>query len=580
MKTTLVLLTTFIALIAPSTIGQVPGIIRYQGVLESDGNNFNGTGQFKFALVNDGLPSPITFWSNDGTLNGTEPASYVEVDVDKGVFAVDLGDANIANMLPIPTTVFTNADVHLRIWFSDGNGNDGFSQLTPDQPITSVGYAMMAANVPDGAITEGKIADGAVTGPKIAPNTITSSDIADILTLQKLNLGGLNWDGSLNLFAEPSGGGGGIINPSGELRGIMEADQLGSVLGLFLSDSSTGAVLTARSPGGSLRLWDSLGTMTAFLGAANGGGDLSLFQINGNPGIKLDGDRAAYNQPSAGAEISVHTPGGQIGLLLDGNHNDAGRIEVRQPGNTLPYVDIFGRGVADGGEVRVSDANARPRITLLGGDALVRLLGPTLSPTMELRGYDGDLVALTRVGVASAIGEPLLQSSLGRDDNGGLVRTRDENDTTTALIGSGTEGGFMRLYQGNTREGVTLDGDNGTGGAIALRDAGGTRTVHLIAAQDSDSGSRLEMTQANGALTVIVDGEVGNGGGGYLQLRKGDGTATITLDSDESGEGTITTQVLQIIGGSDLSEKFDIQPVGKSLEPGMVVSIDPDNPEN
>ena len=97
-----------------------------------------------------------------------------------------------------------------------------------------------------------------------------------------------------------------------------------------------------------------------------------------------------------------------------------------------------------------------------------------------------------------------------------------------------------------------------------------------MGAQDSDTGSRLEMFQANGALTVILDGEDANGGGGYLQLRNGAGVGTITLDSDFSGEGRITTQVLEITGGSDLSENFDIQT--PNAGPGMIVSIDPTHP--
>lgn len=579
MKTVRTLFSTLVGLVvAPLLMAQVPGVIRYQGVLESNGNNFNGTGQFKFALVNDGNPGLVTFWSNDGTLNNTEPSNYVSVDVDHGVFTVALGDSSIANMVAIPTTVFTNSHVHLRIWFSSGNGNAQFTQLLPDQPITSVGYAMMSANVADGAITTDKIANGAVTGAKIAPNTITSSDIADVLTLQTLNLGGISWDGSLNLFAKPGGGGGGIINPSGDRRGLLAGDSFGSELDLLLSNGSTGAVLSARAPGGLLRLWDGLGGLTTVLGSANGGGDLNLFQIDSKPGIKLNGDKAAYNQPSAGGEISVHSIGGGIGLLLDGNHSNAGRIEVRQPSSPIPFVDIFGRGVGDGGEVWLSDAGGRTRIKLQGTDAMVRLLGPNLNPTMELRGNDGDLVALTRVGVAATINAPVLQASLGLDSNGGLVRTRDENDNTTTLIGAGLQGGYMKLYQGSTEEGVTLDGDNGNGGAIAVNHANGMETIHLIGGQDSNSGARFEMMQANGALTVILDGEVGNGGGGYLQLRKGNGTATITLDSDVSGEGTITTQVLQITGGSDLSEKFEINPTGNPLEAGMVVCIDPQNP--
>ena len=46
-------------------------------------------------------------------------------------------------------------------------------------------------------------------------------------------------------------------------------------------------------------------------------------------------------------------------------------------------------------------------------------------------------MALARLGVAASVNASVLQASLGRDSNGGLVRTRDENDNTTALIGLG-----------------------------------------------------------------------------------------------------------------------------------------------
>ena len=42
-------------------------------------------------------------------------------------------------------------EVYLRVWFDDGV--NGSQLLTPDQRIAAVGYAMMAGNVQDGAIT-------------------------------------------------------------------------------------------------------------------------------------------------------------------------------------------------------------------------------------------------------------------------------------------------------------------------------------------------------------------------------------------------------------------------------------------
>jgi len=45
-----------------------------------------------------------------------------------------------------------------------------------------------------------------------------------------------------------------------------------------------------------------------------------------------------------------------------------------------------------------------------------------------------------------------------------------------------------------------------------------------------------------------------------------------------NNDGTTQVNVLQIMGGSDLSEQFDVTTDKKSAEPGMVVCIDPDHP--
>jgi len=122
---------------------QVPQLINYQGRMTVGGTNFTGTGQFQFAFVNNGATQ--TYWSN-----GT---GIVSVPVTKGLYSVFLGDTG---MNPIPSSVFTNSDIRLRVWFNDGiSGNQ---LLSPDQRITASGYAFMAANVPDGSITSSKLA--------------------------------------------------------------------------------------------------------------------------------------------------------------------------------------------------------------------------------------------------------------------------------------------------------------------------------------------------------------------------------------------------------------------------------------
>src|SRR5689334_4214896 len=135
-------LAAVLVLVAPTLRAQVPQLLNYQGRVAVGTVNFEGSGQFKFALVN--ATGTTTYWSNDGTSTaGSQPTAAVALTVTKGLYSVLLGDTTIANMtVAIPATVFANSDVRLRVWFNDGT--HGSQLLTPDQRIASVGYANMA----------------------------------------------------------------------------------------------------------------------------------------------------------------------------------------------------------------------------------------------------------------------------------------------------------------------------------------------------------------------------------------------------------------------------------------------------
>jgi formylglycine-generating enzyme required for sulfatase activity len=137
-------LVMFLATSAPA---QVPQLINYQGRVAVGTTNFNGTGQFKFALVN--ATGTTSYWSNDGSsVGGSQPTAAVSLTVTKGLYSVLLGDTSLANMTAIPNSVFSNADVRLRVWFNDGT--NGSQLLSPDQRIAAVGYALMAARLQPG----------------------------------------------------------------------------------------------------------------------------------------------------------------------------------------------------------------------------------------------------------------------------------------------------------------------------------------------------------------------------------------------------------------------------------------------
>ena len=135
-----VLVTAF-ALLTATLHAQVPQIINYQGRVAVGTVNFEGSGSFKFALVD--AAGTTTYWSNDGTSTaGSQPTAAVTLTVAKGLYSVLLGDTTRANMTAIPISVFANSNVRLRVWFNDGT--NGSQLLTPDQRIAAVGYAMVA----------------------------------------------------------------------------------------------------------------------------------------------------------------------------------------------------------------------------------------------------------------------------------------------------------------------------------------------------------------------------------------------------------------------------------------------------
>jgi hypothetical protein len=52
------------ASLLPQTQAEIPALLSYQGRIAVDEVNFDGDGQFKFALVSG--DEATTYWSNDG----------------------------------------------------------------------------------------------------------------------------------------------------------------------------------------------------------------------------------------------------------------------------------------------------------------------------------------------------------------------------------------------------------------------------------------------------------------------------------------------------------------------------------
>lgn len=108
-------------------------VLNYQGRVISGGTAFNGTGQFKFAIVSS--DGSTVYWKNDGATTADAPSTAISLPVIKGLFSVQLGDVSVGNMGAIASTVLANTGLKLRIWFNDGLR--GFQQFSPDVKLAT-----------------------------------------------------------------------------------------------------------------------------------------------------------------------------------------------------------------------------------------------------------------------------------------------------------------------------------------------------------------------------------------------------------------------------------------------------------
>lgn len=553
---------------------QVPGIVTYQGRITSNGTNFTGTGNFRFALIRPG-PPVVSLWSHNSTsVAGGMPTTELAVGVTNGLFTIALGDTTVAGMLAaVPASAFTNQDVRLRIWFNDGVS--GVAQLTPDQRLSSSAYALMGANVPDGAILTAKLADGAVTGAKIAGGTIAAGNLAansinsshiidgqvqtadlaaNAVTSAKVQdgtllgadlaegtvgtrelanivaLGRSNTVGRLDVFTANAASNQPAIVLNGTDNSIRTygSDGLEQIrlwgptwgeLFLFnsLANNAPAAMLTANGGGGGrLYLNNSDGVAMTRLDGLNTGGTLSMYQSDGSLGSFL----------SSAGSLSLYNTNGSTRAYLVGNSSGGSLSLYNANGNTGAFLDGDNGGY---GLFSLRSTNGATRFQAVGGpgSGVLRLYNSSSFQTITANG-DGD----------------------------GDITLRQSNGTTGLWLGANnnTGGGGLSVYR-----------DNGTfAGQITVADA--TR-------QDGFLG----LTKGNGNWGLTMRGQNSSTGGGAIYLYDSAGSATIVLDSDSANEGRIWTQVLTITGGSDLSETFNVAH-DEDLLPGMVVCINPERP--
>ncbi len=136
--------------------------------------------------------------------------------------------------------------------------------------------------------------------------------------------------------------------------------------------------------------------------------------------------------------------------------------------------------------------------------------------------------------------------------------------------GSGTAWGVDGTSTGGT--GVRGASTNGIGvNAVSS----GTTTSHpaLYATNDNANGIAVFSTCTSTDANLVV---VNKGAGDIIKGFSGSTGGDLVFRV--ANDGTTSVSVLQITGGSDLSEQFDVQSRDTEIRPGLVVCIDPEEP--
>ncbi len=496
---------------------EIPQMLHYQGYVTVSGQPFSGLGAFKFALVD--LAGTVTYWSHDGTsVGGAAPTStVVRVPVLGGLYSVLLGDRSVTGMTRVvPPDVFTDhRDVFLRVWFDDGT--NGLQQLTPDTRLASVGYAMVAATVSEGAINSAALAPsltlGGISGSRSNVGTLTLKSIGN------------------------------------QTRALLDAGTSGN--------------------SGSLKLYDVAGTTETvrLVGAENGNTGSQLLLKNGSGTTTLEFDAQDGTNITAGGVVRLKKSGGNNVLVLDsdlGSTNSG--LLLFDVNGTQETVRMTGaQNGIKGGYLALKNANGNGTIELHAQETD----DPTSASVLQMKQNGG------RQTVA-------LRSTFGGSSGGALQLANSSGNNTVEVAGDGGEGqGRIILKHSDLQSRVRINGDGvNNGGQVDVYNAGSVVTASLAGELGSENGGLL--LYANDILgaheTVRLTGAYQGTGAGYIQFKNRDDEVTVKINADQDGEGVITTQVLTITGGSDLSEKFEVNADRDLARPGMIVSIDPARP--
>ncbi len=536
----------FIALLTAAftapTYAALPTNFTYQGQLKLEG-----------VPVTEGIDFRFTLW--DAPEEGREVAERIElrrVEVVNGLFAVNLD---------FGPEVFNGEPRWLQIAAREPESEE-FIVLTPRQPITPTPvalYAMTGNQGPPGP--QGPAGEG-MTLPYAG--TVESSDAGAFVITQSGMAGavGIAIDNAANtqpaLGIVNAGTGPGVLAMTASGHAIWgQTGPGGGHAGFFKTmgiDNTQAALLAhnqAIGSAGHFKVTKRENTSPALLVETWADGSSAHFKtyrdpnnVNLAPTILAESDQYAsaghfkiLNNATTATALKAETLGG--GLAFEAKTTStggAGKFEIANAANTNTALEAVTNGTGHAASFTATNTST--------GEATLMV---------EARGDNAAVHAEATGGGTALFG----RASLGAD----------------AVVGTANGFGQAGIFQVN-------DPDNNKS-AVEITTAGTAAALRVVNTNPTSYRAayfvgRVDIARTAGTLANSVQIQP-TSGGAQLKIFDSTGTSTIRLDAEYGGVGRITTDEIMIIGGSDLSEQFDVEGSDDVL-PGTVVCIDRDNP--
>jgi len=331
-----------------------------------------------------------------------------------------------------------------------------------------------------------------------------------------------------------------------------------------------GSVTSAKLASGTVVTNILAGTNNLALGTSSLDGRLDVYRTGvGTPAIQLLG---------LNNTLRIFSDDGLEKSRIDASPG-WGQLQLNNNSSVGQRAAILTANATGGGSLTLYSSNGTQRALLWGANG---------GGELDLNGSDG--LEKVRLGTGSNLGSLTLNNNVGSPglvcaanflNGGGFLVLNNINGQNRVALDGGSSGGKMNLYNSVGTLSVDVRSQFSAGNTAAwvgLNDNGSERISFAARNGSTGVGGLIGVKNGTAGNTILMTGDTG-GGHSKIGMFNASGVEVIQLHaSHTAGKGRIVTPVLEITAGADLSEQFDVTSKDTTVQPGMVVCIDPQNP--